>query len=206
VTSRVFGQRQSEAQRRRAWASIAVRPASRAAVTRLAAAGLLVAATLAAQPVRHWVARVWERRTSTAPTMRGAPAGGPTPEAQEPRARATVVVTFTPEPGLFTIRFDARPATGTLTLIAVASAQASATARPVTDAATSAGVGDLLVLPTGVRVRNAGITAADYRVSVPATFGRVHVHFDASAGAPAVDTLVDLTHLPTKFPLARDRR
>lgn len=138
--------------------------------------------TFAPQPVRHWVATAWERRTGTTPES-GASASGPTRRTQEPHPRATVVVMFTPEPGPFTIRFDTRPASGTLTVVAVAGAQASATARPAPDAATGTGAGDLVVLPTGVRVRNARTAASDHRVTVPATCGRVHVHFDASPAA-----------------------
>ncbi len=101
-------------------------------------------------------------------------------------------VTFTPEPGPFTIAFDACPAGGTLTVIAVAGAPASATATPPTldrPAARAAG-GDLLVLSAGVRVRNAPTVTANYEVRVPSAVRRVQVRLPGCAGA-ATDTSFD---------------
>jgi hypothetical protein len=90
-----------------------------------------------------------------------------------------LVVSFTPEPGPFTITFDARPASGTLRLTADSGARAAAT---VTGAAGE----ELVVLPAGLRVRNRAASTADYRVTVPASTPRVRLRFDALAA----DTLV----------------
>jgi hypothetical protein len=72
----------------------------------------------------------------------------------------------------------------------------------MTATAGDASPGDLLVLPDGLRVRNAPTVAADYRLTVPPTVDRVRVQVGTSATreAPtatrgsAVDTVIALTH------------
>jgi hypothetical protein len=135
---------------RSVWRPASGRPALGRPAARIAAAAVLVVgATLAAQPAREWVAARWRGLTGRAPAADARPgADAARPAAHRPRRRAAerCVVTFTPAPGPFTIAFDARPTGGTLTVIAVAGAQASAThpagRRPPADAAA-----DLLVLP-----------------------------------------------------------
>ena len=82
------------------------------------------------------------------------------------------------DPGAFTVRFDARSTVGTLSVRVGASARATATAT----AGAGARPGDFVVLPTGLRVRNAGALRGDYDVAVPAGTRRVRVTFDAPAG------------------------
>jgi hypothetical protein len=95
------------ARRSTRWARPAVRPASRLA----AAAVLVIAATLAAQPVRRWLAAGWPGRLQDRSTPRPAPRATRAAPAAGSDARPTdVVVTFTPAPGAFTLRLDARPA------------------------------------------------------------------------------------------------
>jgi hypothetical protein len=104
-------------------------------------------------------------------------------------------VAFTPTAGPLTIRFDRRPASGTLTVMVTPDARVSV--RVVADAPVAAG--DLLVLPDGFRVRNT--PAADYRVTVPAGTDRVVVRY---GGRPAdADTVLaprDGTPVSLRFP------
>jgi hypothetical protein len=116
-----------------------------------AAAVLLVAGTLAAQPaVRRWVGAQWHRVIGGAPTSVIPAAPAVAPSMLEGGARGTVLA-FEPGPGPFTIRFDAYPTTGTLTVVGDGGSRATAERLDGTNL-------ELLVTPHGFHVRNAGGT------------------------------------------------
>lgn len=137
----------------------------RGPVLRAAAALLLVAgAAFAAEPaIGRWMARQLDRLTSD-----GAASAPDAPRATPAPAMGGAVVAFTPAPGPFAIRFDARQAGGTLTIVADTGAQARA-ARTGEDGA------EIVVLPSTFVIRNTGSSTASYRVAVPAALGEVRV-------------------------------
>jgi hypothetical protein len=166
------------------------RPALRTAVL------LLVAGTLAAQPaVRHWMGRQWNRvtdgaRTPTAAAVPVVAASVPAPVA------LGAELTFEPGSGPLTIRFDVRPTAGTLTIVGDSGSRVTAEQ-----------VGgenlELLVMPHGLRVRNAGGGPASYLVRVPRSVTRVHVRFGTSP-SPS-DIAVDVGGVARQV-VAFDRR
>jgi hypothetical protein len=151
---------------------------------RIAAAVLLaVGLALSAQPVRAWAARQWARLTSGAP-----PAAAPTPpEPAAPTAATTVsFVPVVPATGAFTLRLDARPVGGTVTVTTGADARA----RVVVEGAPGSDAVELLVLPDGVRARNAPGSTARYRVVLPAPTRRLRLEVGpGAAGARTVDVV-----------------
>jgi hypothetical protein len=164
------------ARARRRRRSSHARPAVRAAAV------LLLAGTLAAQPaVRRWVGAQWHRVTGSART-----AGLPEVPAVVPNpAEGTTPGTglaFEPGAGPFTIRFDTRPSAGTLTVVGVEGGGTRATVERVSGANL-----ELLVTPHGLHVRNAGGAAASYLVRVPRSVGRVYLRFGASTSPDDVE-------------------
>ncbi len=176
------------------------------------AAGLLLAAGVAAAAPRiaAWV------RGSGAPgaPARPAPARVAAPAPSTPGAYVTTAdVSFAPRGDTLHVAVDAPQRAGTLEL-ARAGADARAArievrAAPVDGSpadAASAGGGRppaparLLVLPDGVRVRNAAGESASYRLSVPAQVRAVRVV--VGAGEPAVVDAARLTSAPVRIPLA----
>ena len=135
------------------------RPGRRAIVV---GAFILSGAALAAQPVTRWVMARW----------RGNAAAEPLARATAPVARPTVApasVAFVPQGGGIAIRFDAVPASGTLTLRRDTGARVSAS---VTSGGRDEG---FIVLPNGLGVRNTATSVASYEVVVPASVDRVQV-------------------------------
>jgi hypothetical protein len=117
-------------------------------------------------------------------TAEPAPGVEPTPAApQVPTGSVGATIFFDPPTGgELAVRFDARPSAGSLELSSgdVTRASAQVTARASTEA--------LLVLPGELRVRNSPTSAADYRITVPASVRRVRVHI--GPGGPPI--VVDL--------------
>ena len=153
-------------QRRRAYAHTALR----------AAAVLLVAGALAAQPsVRRWVERQWAHAPSEstqAPNI-ATPKVGPDGGA----------LSFEPGAGPFTIRFDAHPAAGTLTIIGDSGARATVERTGGADQ-------ELLVMPHALHVRNRAGGDASYVMRVPSSVPQVTVRFGDAGATVVVDVSV----------------
>jgi hypothetical protein len=141
---------------------------------------LLVAGTLAAQPaVRRWADAQWQRVTGGAPAS-VVPAGSAVaPSIPEGTAPGTALA-FEPGAGPFTIRFDARPTAGTLTVVGDEGSRATA------ERLGGANL-ELLVMPHGLHVRNASGAAASYLVRVPHLVKRVYLRFGASPSPADVE-------------------
>ena len=176
--------------RRRRAVAIWSRPGVRAA-----AALLLLAGVAAASPAaRRWIADGIGR-------LRGATPAPPTEPRQPSRpsqAASGSRVWFAPPTGPeLVVRFETRPASGTLALQGTEDERASVqvVARGSSEA--------LLVLPGEVRIRNSVTSVADYRLTLPSTVRRVRVHVGAADAqpllvdvAPATARAIDLTQLP----------
>jgi hypothetical protein len=165
-----------------------MRPAMRAA-----AALLLLAGVAAASPTaRAWILdRVARLRGSTAPAPapRAAPRSG-----QAPRGAIGAIVWFEPPAGSeLVVRFDERPAAGSLELARGTDDRAAA------QVIARAGSEVLVVLPSELRVRNSRASTADYRVTVPASVRRIRLHV-GSGDAPT--RVVDVREAPRAVPLA----
>ncbi len=133
-----------------------------------AVAMLLVSAGLFAAPVRGWVRGLVSASEQAA--VRPAPA--PRPRAAEP-APAGTRIQFTPRGPELTVDVAHPQAGGALLLEAGPGTTASAEVR---------GPAELLVLPSGLRIANDPSSAAEYRVTVPASVRRVRVR--VGGGAP----------------------
>jgi hypothetical protein len=145
------------------------RPTRRAVVVSLV---LLSGAALAAQPMTKWVLARWQR---PAPREHA-----PKTVADSPTAAAAATIAFVPQSSEFTIRFDAVPALGTLTLVSDTGSKVTATIT------TGAGDEGFFVLPDGIRIKNTTASRATYRVSVPAALHRVRVQIGTGATAATV--------------------
>jgi hypothetical protein len=136
-------------------------PVWRAAAALAFVAGLALAIT----PVRAWIAERLGIRpdgpaAESAPPDASAPAAIPAP--------SDIRIAFVPTGERFTIRVADRQATGALILSVAPSDTASGEIL-------GTGGADLLVLPDGLGIRNAGTSTADYRVLVPRNLTRVVV-------------------------------
>jgi hypothetical protein len=134
---------------------------------------ILSGAALAAQPVSRWVMARWQRADAPVPVP---PATNP---GVDP-APSSAAIAFVTQPGEFTIRFDATPASGTLTLRAVAGTKVGA---DVTAGAKDEG---FFVLPDGLRIRNSTTSVATYLVTLPSDVRRVRVQIGAGAASRTV--------------------
>lgn len=123
-----------------------------------AIAAVLFAGALTAEPVRQWLGEAARQAVAALGLAGPAPAPAPVPE---PHADDGVEVTLTPIGDRLVLRFDA----------AEPDALVRVTFRDGPDAAGQA-VGetaaDLVALPDGFRVRNAGARGSLYRVTAPA--------------------------------------
>ena len=151
---------------RRAGGVPAARPWLRAA----AVVALLLAAGLAASPLRAvvagWLRAQWER--VAAPDARP---DAPAVEAPIAGAEAGsgARVQFTPRGATFTVEVAAPQAAGVVEVRRAAGAAATA------EQTGGGAQAELLVLPAGVRIRGAPGATADYRVTVPASVRTVRV-------------------------------
>ncbi|MFN2564073.1 MAG: hypothetical protein ABR499_03570 [Gemmatimonadaceae bacterium] len=139
---------------------------------RAAAGILLVAGVAAASPARGWILdRVTGRRNELTPSTPGATGSGP---ARAPEQSAGSIVSFTGSSDELLIRFDARPAAGSLAVVAGEEPRSSAQI-------VSGGRGEaFLVLPSELRVRNAAGSVADYELTVAQAVRRVRVQLGGS--------------------------
>jgi hypothetical protein len=176
--------------RRRRAVALWSRPALRAA-----AAILLLAGVAAASPAaRRWIADGIGRLRGAAPT----PPAQPRQPSRPAQAASGSRVWFAPPRGPeLVVRFETRPASGTLALQGTEDDRASV--QVVARASSEA----LLVLPGEVRVRNSVTSVANYRLTLPSKVRRVRVHVGpADAQSTLVDIAagtartIDLTQLP----------
>ncbi len=136
------------------------------------AAGLVVlAGVAAASPVRGWIidriaAVIGQRPTPTTPVE--APLANPSPVAP-----VSSTVAFVPASSTLTITVDFKPAGGTMTLARGTDARVVAEISGGGDSA-----GSLLVLPSGLHVRNSAASTADYRVVVPSSVTTIRLRVD----------------------------
>lgn len=143
------------------------RPWLRAAAVVLLLLGAAVVATPARAWIAAWVSRQWDRVAHDGPSTPPPPRVVQTPPAPAP-PQASAQVRFVPTGGEMRVEVAHPQAAGTLTLMAVDGPAASA---EVVGAQTV----DLLVVPSGLRIRNTATIAADYRIQVPGGIRRVRV-------------------------------
>lgn len=153
---------------RRARGASAPRPWLRVA----AVVALLLAAGVMASPLRavvaEWLRTQWERIAAADPRVAAPPAEAPAGRPSEPTA-AGARVQFTPQGATFTLEVAVPQAGGAVEIRRATGASATAEQTGGGEQA------DLLVLPSGVRIRNAPGATADYRVTVPASVRTVRV-------------------------------
>lgn len=159
-----------------------------------AAAGIAIAVGLAAPPVRAWmfqrVAAVW----SVFAAEPGDAAGGRAPTAG-PDAPPGTSVTFAPEGPVFRVYVTSFQAVGALTLATVDA--------DVVSAAVLGGDGgeELLVLPSGVRIRNLPASSADYAIRVPVGVREIVLQIgDAAQRRFGTDPAGQIRRIPLRAP------
>lgn len=138
-----------------------------------AAAGivLLLGVGMTVSPLRAWVVERW---ASVAAELAGREMGE---EPERPRvAAAGHLVSFLPEGDEFLLQVDAPQAEGVLELLIEAVPRATA------EISGGAAEENLLVLPEGLRIRNAPDSRASYRVTLPAELRQVHVRIGDAPG------------------------
>jgi anti-sigma factor RsiW len=145
-------------------------PAPRPWLRAAAMAALLLAAGLAASPLRAvvagWLRAQWER--VAAPDARPAAPAAEAPVAGA-EAGSGARVQFTPRGAVFTVDVAAPRAAGAVEVRRAAGAAATA------EQTGGGAQAELLVLPAGVRIQGAPGATADYRVTVPASVRTVRV-------------------------------
>ncbi|HLL46986.1 MAG TPA: zf-HC2 domain-containing protein [Longimicrobiaceae bacterium] len=147
-------------------------PARRPRLRVAAVVALLLAAGVVASPLRavvaEWLRTQWERIAALAPRPAAPAAQAPASSSAEP-AGSGARVQFTPQGATFRLEVAVPQAGGAVEVRRAAGA--SATAEQIGGGEQA----DLLVLPSGVRIRNAPGATADYRVTVPASVRTVRV-------------------------------
>jgi hypothetical protein len=134
--------------RRRSW--LASFPATAAATL------LILASGAAATPgIRRWI--ITRASPAAARVEDLPPKSGKTAAA----SGGGILVSFTPTDTMLLIRVDRAQATGEIYLVGIGGSKAAAQAVGGMDA------GELLVLPSAIRVVNGAASTADYRISVP---------------------------------------
>jgi hypothetical protein len=147
-------------------------PAPRPWLRAAAVVALLLAAGVVASPLRavvaEWLRTRWERIAAPDARPAAPPAEAPAAAPAEP-AGSGARVQFTPQGTTFTLEVATPQAGGAVEVRRAAGASATAEQTGGGEQA------DLLVLPAGVRIRNAPGATADYRVTVPASVRTVRV-------------------------------
>jgi hypothetical protein len=147
-------------------------PAPRPWLRVAAMVALLLAAGVVASPLRavvaEWLRSQWERITAPDPRVAAPPAEAPAAALAEP-AGSGARVQFTPKGATFSLEVAVPQAGGSVEVRRAADTSATVEQTGGGEQA------DLLVLPSGVRIRNAAGATADYRVTVPASVRTVRV-------------------------------
>ncbi len=155
---------------------------------------LLLGVGLTVSPLRAWVIERWAQVSAQL-------AGREVVEQPErPHGAASGhVVSFLPEGDEFLLQVDAAQAEGVLELLIEAVPRASA------EISAGAAGENLLVLPYGLRIRNAAGSQASYRVTLPAALRQVRVSI---GDAPAVSYDPRTLTLPARrvLDLRQERR
>ncbi len=113
---------------------------------------------------------------------------------QAPRGAMGAIVWFEPPDGSeLVVRFDERPAAGSVELARGTDDRAAA------QVIARAGSEVLVVLPGELRVRNSRASTADYRVTVPPSVRRIRLHVGSH---DATARVVDVREEPRAVPLA----
>jgi hypothetical protein len=156
---------------------------------------LLTAAVVVATPARAWiiawVGRQWDRLShgeQVSPPRRPA---APVPAPAAPR-QASAQVRFVPAGSELRVEVAHPQAAGALTLVPASGASAAA------EVVGGPSV-ELLVVPSGLRIRNAPGLSAEYRVEVPSAVRRVRVRVGDGR-----EMVVDRSDIPaegTRLPL-----
>jgi hypothetical protein len=134
-----------------------------------AAVLLLVAAAAVATPARAWIAE-WLGQRWAALTHRAPAEKRPVPAPPAPtQAASSSKVSFVPGRSELLVEVAQRQAAGAITLVAVDGDAAYA------EVLGSDVLVDVLVGPSGVRIRNDAAMTAGYRVAVPAGVRRVRL-------------------------------
>ncbi|HET7464820.1 MAG TPA: hypothetical protein VFJ82_26490 [Longimicrobium sp.] len=176
----------------RAPARVVNRPWLRAAAVVL----LLIAAAAVATPARAWIAawigrqvdRVTHESQPAPPRSRVAQTPAP-PAAPQPSAQ----VRFVPAGGELRVDVAHTQASGALTLVRVDGPAASAEVLGPQSV-------ELLVVPSGLRIRNTAAASADYRVQVPD--GVRHVRVRIGGGRETVVDRAEIESAGRTIPLA----
>lgn len=166
------------------------RTSSRRALVRAAVfVTVLVSAVLAASPAGAWLGAQWQR---TAALL--APGGAPAERSTDGSGRAVrTTVSFVPADARLLIEFDHFQDHGELELRAGSSATA---AMSVTASASRDAEMGVLVLPSGIRVRNRQEARADYELVVPTEVRAVQIRIaDRPAAAIDVDALAGVRRI-----------
>lgn len=169
--------RRGQAARPRAW--------MRAAAVAL----LLLGAGVAASPLRAWIVE-WAGERWAA-LVGGAAESDAAPAAPSAALPAGSRVQFTPRGDALTVEFASRQEAGTLEVATGGSGQV------VAEQVGGSEPAELLVLPSGVRVRNHPASTAGYRITVPPGIRRVLVR--VGGGPPVVlapERLADGARIP----------
>lgn len=152
-------------------ATTAVRWTNRPWLRAAAVVLLLLAAAAVATPARawivHWVGRQWESVAGGAPSA-PRPRVAPAPEAAPAPVQTSAQIRFVPAGGELRVEVAHPQAAGALTLVRVDGPAAFAEVMG-TQAV------ELLVVPSGLRIRNTAATVAAYRIQVPDGVHRVRV-------------------------------
>lgn len=156
---------------------------------------LLLAAATVATPARawivEWVTRQWARVAHREPAP--APRVVRTPDAPPAPPQASAQVRFVPGGSELRVEVAHPQPSGVLTLVRVDGPAASAEVmgtQPV----------ELLVVPSGLRIRNTASTVAEYRVQVPDGIRRVRVRI--AGGRETVVERAEIGGGPRTIPLA----
>lgn len=158
---------------------------------------LLAAAAAIATPARAWIIAFVSRRWShiTQQPQTPSPRTTPAPPVQRPPepVQASAQVRFVPAGAELRVEVAHAQAAGSLTLVSVDGTAASGEVVGVQAV-------EMLVVPSGLRIRNTAAATADYRVQVPEAVRRVRVRI---GGREIVVERIDLGGAGKTISLAR---
>ncbi|MFC1639361.1 anti-sigma factor family protein [Gemmatimonadota bacterium] len=161
----------------------------------LRAAAVLAAMVLvfAATPARAWLVQGWEALRSIVTADTGeSPAEIEVPETAGPEVSS--VIRFTPRGSEFRLEFIQKPASGTLVLLFDSATTASA------GIIGGDGADGMILLPSGLRIRNSDSSSASYEVRLPLSLlvvevlvaGRMELRLDVQSLSEPLTRELDL--------------